>query len=71
MFHSLRGTFIQSLEQAGVPRDTAKLIVGHKRRDLTYGTYSHGVTHKTLADAVWKVSHGKKVDALARATSAK
>ncbi len=70
VFHSLRNTFIQGLEQSGTPRDTAKLIVGHKRQDLTYGTYSHGVTRKALADAVRKVSHGK-VDALVRKLTTK
>ncbi len=41
-FHSTRYTYIELLEQAGVAISTAKLLVGHKRTDITFGSYSSG-----------------------------
>jgi integrase len=63
-FHSLRNSFMQRLEEAGVPESTAKLLVGHQRQSLTFGGYSPGVSQKLLHDAVEKVTYGKTVDAL-------
>ena len=40
--HSCRRTFIEMLEAAGVTVDTVKLLVGHKRTDITFGRYSKG-----------------------------
>jgi integrase len=57
VFHSLRANFTTALESADVPQSTAKLLVGHKRRDMTYGHYSSGPGLMVLADAVGKVSY--------------
>ncbi|WP_412559216.1 tyrosine-type recombinase/integrase [Thalassospira sp. MIT1370] len=40
--HSTRRTYIELLEGEEVPLGTIKLLVGHKRTDLTIGTYSKG-----------------------------
>jgi integrase len=61
-FHTLRNAFMQRCEEAGVPESTAKLIVGHSRQSLTYGTagngYSPGVGVDTLRREVAKVTFG-------------
>jgi integrase len=68
VFHSLRNTFINRCEIAGVPRDTTKLITGHERDDLTYGHYSTGLPLEELARAVAKVTYGS-ADELVKRTS--
>jgi integrase len=40
--HSTRRTYTELLEGAGVPVDTIKLLIGHKRTDITLGRYSKG-----------------------------
>jgi integrase len=42
-FHSLRRTVIHLFEAAEAPEGVCKDLVGHKKRSLTYGTYS-GIT---------------------------
>ncbi len=42
VFHALRNTFIEAMEQAEVFEPTVKLIVGHARQSMTYGHYSQG-----------------------------
>lgn len=49
--HSTRRTYIELLEGEEVPLGTIKLLVGHKRTDLTIGTYSKG-TYVNLRKAV-------------------
>lgn len=66
VFHTLRNAFMQRCEDAEVPESTTKLIVGHTRDSLTYGTYSPGPKFDALREAVAKVTFGK-ADALARA----
>jgi integrase len=41
-FHSFRKWFVTKAEQAGVPGETIKIVVGHKRQDVTFGVYSGG-----------------------------
>lgn len=41
-FHSFRRWFITKAEQAGIPGETLKIVVGHKREDITFGVYSGG-----------------------------
>jgi integrase len=57
-FHTLRNSFAQRMENAEVPVSTTKLVIGHKREDITYGTYSPGPMFKVLQDAVAKVTFG-------------
>jgi site-specific recombinase XerD len=64
-FHTTRNSFMQRCEEAGVPESTVKLLVGHARQSLTFGTYSPGVQLDTLRQAVRKVSYGK-LDALVK-----
>ena len=64
VFHSLRNTFIHQCENAGVPENVAKLIVGHSRQSQTFGGYSPGVNDRVLQRETRKVSYGKRVDGL-------
>lgn len=41
--HSTRRTYTELMEGAGVAVDTIKLLIGHKRTDITLGTYSKGM----------------------------
>ena len=61
-FHTLRNAFMQHMETAEVPVSTTKLIVGHKRMDITYGTWLRPNV-KVLQEAVAKVTFGP-LDAL-------
>tara|TARA_R110001583_G_scaffold101415_1_gene247849 strand:+ start:156 stop:1379 length:1224 start_codon:yes stop_codon:yes gene_type:complete len=53
--HSTRRTYIELLEGEEVPLGTIKLLVGHKRTDLTIGTYSKG-TYVNLRKAIERLS---------------
>jgi integrase len=64
VFHSLRNTFINACETAGVPEASTKLLVGHSRQSLTYGLYSAGLDLPVLREAVLKVTHGPVDDAV-------
>lgn len=54
--HSARRTFVELMEGAGVPLDTIKLLVGHKRTDITLGRYSAG-TYVNLRAAMEKLAY--------------
>jgi integrase len=56
VFHSLRGTLITLLEDAGVPENLAADIVGHEKPRITYGLYSGGASLETKAKALELVS---------------
>lgn len=58
-FHSLRKSFVTSLEEAEVPSDTVALLVGHKSgRSFSFTVYSpHGPTLKKLSEAVGRVRY--------------
>lgn len=58
VFHTLRNTFMQRCEEAGVAEKTTQLIVGHKRTSTTYGTYSKGPSFAKLQAAVALVTYG-------------
>lgn len=45
-FHSFRRWFITKAEQAGIPGETIKVVVGHKREDVTFGVYSGSPSEK-------------------------
>lgn len=66
VFHSLRKNFSGELERAGISENLAQQIVGHKKQSLTYGLYSHGVKIEQLLEAVSKITHGTKIDALTK-----
>ena len=61
-FHAFRYTVITQMEGAGVPESTIRLIVGHSRQGVTFGTYSAGVPDKVLTEALAHVTYGRKVD---------
>ena len=63
-FHSLRRSFTQRCETAGIPESTAKLLTGHARQSLTYGLYSPGPEYSSLTAAMQKVSYGPAADTL-------
>ena len=41
-FHSFRRWLITKAEEAGIPESTIRVVVGHKRAGMTFGTYSGG-----------------------------
>lgn len=41
-FHSIRGTLVTMLENAGVPEGVVADIVGHEKQTITFGLYSGG-----------------------------
>ncbi|MES9868082.1 MAG: DUF6538 domain-containing protein [Sedimenticola sp.] len=57
VFHSLRKSFLEKLEDAGVPINIAESIVGHRRQSMSYGLYSQGVSLQKLATSVRKVKY--------------
>lgn len=57
-YHTLRNSFIQRCEEAGIPASTAKQLSGHKRGDITFGLYSPGVTQGSLLKALEGVTFG-------------
>lgn len=50
--HSLRHTFIDELQQAGVPENVVSDIVGHSKLGITYGRYGKKVDLLLLASAM-------------------
>ena len=61
-FHALRSTFITKLEEAGTPESTIQLIVGHRRKGMTFGVYSGGLSDEAKRVEVEKLSYGPEVD---------
>ena len=57
VFHSFRNTLINKLENAGIAESTTKLIVGHKRNDITYGKYSKSIELSNLSIALEAVDY--------------
>ncbi len=58
VFHSIRKTFVTTLENAGVPESTTADIVGHdKKKSITYGLYSGGTSLDVRKEAIKKVSY--------------
>lgn len=66
-FHSLRHTFTNRCEVAGIPEPTSKLLTGHARASLTYGHYSKGLPVAELAKAVAKITYGAADEIVKRA----
>jgi integrase len=65
-FHTLRNSFMQRCDEAGIPESTVKLLVGHSRPSLTYGRYSPGREFEGLKKEVAKVTFGE-TDGVVRA----
>jgi integrase len=63
VFHSLRSTFVEHMEGAGVPESTVKLLVGHARPSLTFGRYSEGLL-VDLRQAIDRLSYSDEVSRL-------
>ncbi|MDB5898281.1 MAG: phage integrase family protein [Ramlibacter sp.] len=57
VFHSLRGTLVTLLEDAGVSENLAADIVGHEKPRITYGLYSGGASLATKAAALELVKY--------------
>jgi integrase len=58
VYHSLRSTFINACENAGIAQHTTELLVGHARQSMSYGVYSKGVALPVLQQAIEKISFG-------------
>lgn len=67
VFHTLRNTFMEVMEAEGVPESTVKLLVGHKRKSITYGGYSKGA-RLDLRAAISKLVFRDDISALVRAS---
>lgn len=63
--HSLRNSYVNRAEEAGVPQTTVALIVGHTRSGQSYGGYSKGLGMEVLQAAAAKITYGQAVDAFA------
>jgi integrase len=57
VFHSIRGTVITQLENAGVLENLAADIVGHEKPRITYGLYSEGNSVETMREALEKLNY--------------
>jgi integrase len=68
VFHALRNTFTEAMEQAEVLESTTALIIGHKRNSLTYGHYSKGERVK-LRSAIDKLNYPAEVMRLIQGAS--
>ena len=66
-FHSLRRSFAQRAETAGIAESLTKLLTGHARVSMTYGLYSPGPDFPKLVEAMKLVSYGDTTDNLVRA----
>ena len=60
VFHSLRKTFTEVMEAAGVPETTIKLLIGHRRPSLAYGGYSKGERVK-LREVIGELKYSRVV----------
>lgn len=59
-FHALRHTFTECMEGLEVPESTVKLLIGHKRKSMTYGRYSQG-QRVNLRAAIERINYGQEV----------
>jgi integrase len=66
VFHALRNTFAEAMEAAEVPLSTVKLIIGHRRADMTFGHYSKG-ERVELRKSIDKLKYPKEIMRLIRA----
>lgn len=57
VFHSIRHTFVTLLENSGVPENVAADIVGHEKKTITYGVYSHGNKLQIQKDALERIGY--------------
>jgi integrase len=55
VFHSIRKSFVTELENCGVPENVAADIVGHEKKDITYGLYSGGNILEVKREAIERV----------------
>ena len=64
-FHALRHTVVTAMQEAGVPLEVRRAIVGHSTGDVHQDIYTHyGI--KGLTKAISKVSYGKRVDEMVK-----
>jgi integrase len=68
VFHALRNTFTETMEEAGVPESTVQLIIGHKRVSITFGGYSKG-ERVDLRTPINKLRYSEEVMRLIRGAS--
>lgn len=54
--HSLRHTFVDELQQAGISENVVSDIVGHSKLGITYGRYGKRVDLMSLVDAVKRIN---------------
>ena len=59
VFHSIRGTVVTMLDNAGVNENVAADIVGHKKPRITYGLYSGGSALEVKRAALAKLRYPK------------
>ena len=57
VFHSIRKTFVTALENNNILENIAADIVGHKKKTMTYGTYSGGTKLSLMRESIEKISY--------------
>lgn len=57
VFHSIRGTVVTILDNAGVPENVTADIVGHEKPRITYGLYSGGSSMAVKREAIERLAY--------------
>lgn len=57
VFHSIRKTFTTLLENANVPENLSMELLGHEKKNITYGLYSGGYTLEAKMEAISSISY--------------
>ena len=60
VFHSLRKSFSNQVENSGGPHNVAARLMGHELSDMTFGGYSDGLMFERLREAIAKVDYSKQ-----------
>lgn len=53
--HSFRHTFIDELQQAGIPESITSKLVGHSKQNITYNRYGKRISLQTLSESIEKI----------------
>jgi integrase len=71
VYHAFRNTVVTQLLEAGIPKATIQLMVGHEREGVTLESYNiEGVSDKVKRAAMLKLTFGKRLDDYVAATGA-
>jgi len=72
VYHAFRNTVITQLLEAGIPKSTIQLMVGHEREGVTLESYNiEGVSDNVKRAAMLKLTFGKRLDDYVATTGAR